>query len=172
MRLKQPRHGLDADDGQITTDGVRFPLGEVDTVAYGARPFGGREVGLHATLFFLRLGRQGTSRSYEIAEQDRFSHPTFAECPENSCQLLDLVELAVCGRLADQVTAAIERGRQVVIGDLTADRQGLHRTGTRRKGLFGTREEHWTTTTEWADVASMRVVGNTLRLATGLVPSL
>lgn len=163
MRITQPRHDLDADNSQITIDGVRFPLSEVDTVAYGVRPFGHDFI--HMTEFFLRLGSQGTSRSFEIAEQGRYQDPTFAECPENWCQLLDLVEYAICDRLAADVTKAVTNGEQVAIGDLRLDGQGMHRTHTRRQGLFSSKTVESTETTRWADVGAMRVDGIELHLS-------
>ena len=155
MRITQPRHELVVTEQEVSIDGELFTLSEVDRVAYWAMPFGPGGYGSYSTEFFLRLGLGNISGRFSIVTQDRFEFPTMETCPRNWREILDHVEMSVCGRIGEELATTIAGGGEVMFGEVCADASGLHR-----------QHRSSTTSVAWDEIIDTNIDDNALGLVT------
>lgn len=155
LRITQPRHELVVTEQEISIDGELFALSEVDRVAYWATPLGSGGYGSYFTEFFLGLGLGDISGRFSIVTQDRFEFPTMKTCPRNWREILDHLEMSVCGRIGEELATIIAGGGEVMFGEVSADASGLHR-----------HHRSSTTSVAWDEIIDTNIDDNTLGLVT------
>jgi hypothetical protein len=126
----------------ISFHGETFPLAEVDRVAY--RAVASRVNGAYmGTSFWLRLGRPGKTSQFMLDGGSRDKR--LDEFQAAWSGLVDLVEAAVCPRLAQQAVTTISAGGTVTYGSIVAGPDGVKARRPLAK------------TIPWADVTGTQV---------------
>jgi hypothetical protein len=151
FRISRLLHELVAGDDFVEIDGGRFVLDDIDRVAYWASVSGdvrGSSGSSWGVSFELRLGQGDRESRFSIpGRQVRSWEVGVDACPDYWHQLIDLIDAAVCRRLASEASATLMAGTEVRFGAIIGDATGLRRRGPLAKTL------------RWDDIAGTNVEG-------------